>query len=58
MVLEAVAVLLNWGYVSWDVTGAYLQGKQRKNEQVLARPPMGYREVSARWTSAASGSTG
>ena len=48
MVLEAAAMLQNWGYVSWDVSGAYLQGKQRPNEQVLARPPLGYRQTDER----------
>ena len=30
---------------SFDVTGAYLQGKYTKGEEVYARPPRGYRVV-------------
>ena len=34
--------------VSFDCPSAYLQGKQRDSEQVLARAPPGFRDVDER----------
>ena len=33
---------------SFDVPGAYLQGKQRDEEQILTRPPPGFRKFDER----------
>ena len=45
---EAVACLRGMRKRSYDVTGAYLQGNQLASEQVLVRPPPGFRTYDER----------
>ena len=42
--IDCVSVLYQWHMCSFDLPSAYLQGKQRPSEQVVARPPPGFRE--------------
>ena len=48
MSVEAVACLRSQHMRPFDVTGAYLHGEQTESEQVLARPPVGFREFDER----------
>jgi len=48
MAVEAIACLRGQDQLQSDFTGAYLQGVQKKSEQVLARPPPDFREVDER----------
>ena len=48
MAVEAIACLRGQEQLQSDFTGAYLQGVQKKSEQVLARPPPDFREVDER----------
>ena len=45
---EAVSCLRGQNMCRYDVPGAYLQGVQKPEEQVLLRPPPGYRRVDER----------
>ena len=45
---DAMAALWRRHAVSGDVPSAYLQGEQRASEQVVARPPAGFREFDER----------
>ena len=46
--VDAVSVLRRQHVAPFDVPGAYLQGKQRPNEQIVCRPPVGYRVYDER----------
>ena len=48
MCVDAVSCLRRQHMQPYDVTGAYLNGKQKECEQVLARPPVGFREYDER----------
>ena len=48
MCIDAVAVLRRQSVCQFDVPGAYLQGEQTALEQVLARPPYGFRQFDER----------
>jgi hypothetical protein len=48
MAVEAIACLRGQDQLQSDFTGAYLQGVQKESEQVLARPPPGFREADER----------
>ena len=48
MCVDAVGALYHWHMQPYDVTGAYLHGKQLPSEQVVARPPVGFREYDER----------
>ena len=48
MSVEAVGCLRSQHMRPFDVTGAYLHGEQTESEQVLARPPIGFREFDER----------
>ena len=48
MCVDAVSAMRRQHMQPFDVTGAYLHGKQTESEQVLARPPVGFREYDER----------
>ena len=48
MCVDAVSAIRRQHMQPYDVTGAYLNGKQKDCEQVLARPPVGFRECDER----------
>ena len=48
MSIDAVSVLRRQHMRPYDVTGAYLHGQQTDSEQVLARPPVGFRQYDER----------
>ena len=47
-IFPAVCALREQDFRDFDVCGAYLQGVQRADEQVAARPPVGFREWDER----------
>ena len=46
--LECVSCLRGQHFCPYDVKAAYLQGKQLANEQMLVRPPVGFRSHDER----------
>ena len=48
MAIDANATLLHQHMRPYDVTGAYLHGDQKESEQVVARPPVGFRQWDER----------
>ena len=46
--IDAVSVLRRQHMSSFDVPGAYLQGKQRPSEQIVCRSPVGFRVFDER----------
>ena len=48
MCVEAVCCLRGQSYKGGDVPGAYLRGEQTESEQMLLRPPPGFREYDER----------
>ena len=48
MCVDAVSAVRRQHMMPYDVTGTYLHGKQTSSEQVLARPPVGFRDPGGR----------
>ena len=46
--IDAVSVLRRQHMAPFDVPGAYLQGNQRPAEQIVCRPPVGFRKYDER----------
>ena len=46
--IDCVSALRRQHMISFDCPSAYLQGRQHASEQVLARPPAGFRTVDER----------
>ena len=48
MCVDAVSCIRGQHMRPYDVTGAYLHGEQTETEQVIARPPVGFRQFDER----------
>ena len=48
MVSDAISAIRQRHSISGDVPSAYIQGEQKASEQVVARPPVGFREYDER----------
>ena len=48
MAVDACAAIRGMHMCPYDVTGAYLWGEQKECEQVIARPPLGFRQFDER----------